>query len=82
MAEEQKHLRKDFMGRLVCDHCWTGMHEVNRTSPDGKTKMKVSNCLEHGCECLCNQVRAAREQEKAKRRARNSVKDYVLEEGS
>lgn len=63
------HLRKDFLGRRLCDYCWSGMHEMNKIDPaTGKTKMKVSCCLGHGCECLCTQVQA----QKRARRARAS----------
>lgn len=61
------HLRRDFTGRMLCDHCWNGLHEINKTDPTtGKIRMKISNCLQYGCECLCNQVRAQKRARKAR----------------
>lgn len=66
------HLRRDFTGRMLCDHCWCGMHELNKIDPvTGKTKMKIPNCLGHGCECLCIQVQA-------QKRARRAHVNYTV----
>lgn len=54
---------------MLCDHCWAGLHEINKTDyATGKVKMKIPNCLGHGCECLCVQVQA----QKRARRARDN----------
>lgn len=49
------HLKKDFMGRMVCEHCWCGMHEMYKTDRATNKTTKVPNCLGYGCECLCNE---------------------------
>ena len=75
MAEEQKHLRRDFLGHLLCDHCWNGMHEMYKTDRTSGHTQKMSNCLGHGCECLCTQVQAHR-------RARRARDHYTIPEST
>lgn len=53
-------LRRDFLGRMLCEHCWDGAHQMLKIKrKDGKKiAIRIDNCLNNGCECLCTAVRA------------------------
>lgn len=66
--EQEIKLRRDFMQRLLCVHCWDGLHYGFKLNPKGERMgVKVSRCLRNGCECLCV---ALLEEQEVKRKAR------------
>lgn len=69
-------LRRDFKGQLLCEKCWNGAHYEHKTNKitGRKTSVKISLCLQGGCECHCRELLAEKEKEREKMKEQEKEK--------